>query len=133
MLLVNLRTYDMELRKRVIEGIERMVKGECEASGSPKPPEFEYYDQYPLTDNNSDVTEKITSVFMGYFGEEAMFDLGHQTASEDSSRIPEAFGTPYTFWSLRGTGPEQYEKGVKAGRVKLDIPVNHSEYYAPNH
>ena len=79
MLLVNLRTYDMELRKRVIEGIERMVKGECEASGSPKPPEFEYYDQYPLTDNNSDVTEKITSVFMGYF------------------------------------------------------PVNHSEYYAPNH
>src|ERR1051325_10813654 len=53
-LLVNLRTYDMAVRKRMIESIERMVKAECEASDSPHAPEFEYFDQYPLTDNNAE-------------------------------------------------------------------------------
>lgn len=130
-LLINLRTYDLDLRQRMIQGIERIVKAECEASGSPKPPEFQYYDQYPLTDNDSNVTEKITRAFKEHFGAETIFDLGPQTASEDFSRIPEAFGIPYTFWGLGGTDPEQYEKARKAGRIAQDIPVNHSEFYAP--
>jgi amidohydrolase len=130
-LLVNLRTYDTGVRQRMIDGIERMVRAECEASGSPHPPEFEYYDQYPLTDNDSDVTEKITRAFKDYFGTETIFDLGRQTASEDFSRIPDAFGTPYTYWGIGGTDPEQYERAHKAGRVEQDIPVNHSEFFAP--
>ncbi len=130
-LLANLRTYDAELRLRIIESIERIVKAECEASGSPKSPEFEYYDQYPLTDNDAKVTEKIASAFRNHFGEDTVFDLGQVTASEDFSLIPAAFDTPYTFWGLGGTDPEQYEKARKAGRIAEDIPVNHSEFYAP--
>lgn len=130
-LLANLRTYDMAVRRRMIGSIERMVKAECEASGSPKPPEFEYYDQYPLTKNDKTVTEIVTAAFQSHFGAEAVFDLGHQTASEDFSRIPDAFGTPYTFWGLGGTDPEKYQKALDAGRVEQDIPVNHSEFYAP--
>jgi metal-dependent amidase/aminoacylase/carboxypeptidase family protein len=130
-LLVNLRTYNMDMRQRMIDGIERMVRAECEASGSPHPPEFEYYDQYPLTDNDSDVTEKITCAFKDYFGAETIFDLGRQTASEDFSRIADAFGTPYSYWGIGGTDPEQYERARKAGRVEQDIPVNHSEFFAP--
>ena len=41
-LLANLRTYDMGVRKRVISSVERIVRAECEASGCPQPPEFEY-------------------------------------------------------------------------------------------
>ena len=130
-LLVNLRTYDMDVRRRMIESIERIVKAECDASGSPKPPEFEYYDQYPLTDNDAEVTEKLRAAFRGRFGEENVFDLGRVTASEDFSHIPVAFGTPYTFWGLGGTDPQQYERARKAGRIAQDIPVNHSEFYAP--
>lgn len=130
-LLVNLRTYDMVVRRRVIEAIERIVKAECEASGSPHPPEFEYYDQYPLTDNDAEVTEKITRAFKDYFGTETVFDLGRQTASEDFSTIPVAFGAPYSYWGIGGTNPEQYERARKANRVEQDIPVNHSEFFAP--
>jgi amidohydrolase len=130
-LLVNLRTYDMSVRRRMIEAIERIVKAECEASGSPHPPEFEYYDQYPLTDNDAEVTERITNAFKDYFGTETVFDLGRQTASEDFSNIPVAFGTPYSYWGIGGTNPEQYERARKAGRVEQDIPVNHSEFFAP--
>jgi hippurate hydrolase len=130
-LLANLRTYDMNVRKRMIDSIERMVRAECEASGSPKPPEFEYFDQYPLTSNDAQVTETITAAFQDHFGAETVFDLGHQTASEDFSRIPDAFGTPYTYWGLGGTDPKKYQQAVDAGRVQQDIPVNHSEYFAP--
>ena len=130
-LLVNLRTYDMAVRQRMIDSIERMVKAECEASGSPHPPEFEYYDQYPLTENDSEVTEKITSAFRSHFGSQTVFDLGRVTASEDFSHIPEALGTPYTYWGVGCIDAEKYAKALKSGRVQQEIPVNHSEFFAP--
>src|SRR5689334_18670312 len=130
-LLANLRTYDMAVRQRMIDSIERMVKAECEASGSPRPPDFEYFDQYPLTDNHPEVTERITSAFRSHFGTETIFDLGRLTASEDFSDIPNAFGTPYTYWGVGGTDPEKYQRALDAGRVEQDIPVNHSEFFAP--
>jgi len=130
-LLANLRTYDMTVRQRMIESIERMVRAECEASGSPRPPEFEYFDQYPLTDNNQEVTERITSAFRNHFGADTVFDLGRQTASEDFSDIPNALGTPYTYWGVGGTDPEKYQRALDTGRVQQDIPVNHSEFFAP--
>jgi hippurate hydrolase len=130
-LLVNLRTYDMEVRRRMIESIERMVKAECEASGSPHPPEFAYYDQYPLTENDAEVTEKITSAFLAHFGAESIFDLGRVTASEDFSHIPDALGIPYTYWGVGCVDAEKYENALEAGRVEQDIPVNHSEFFAP--
>ena len=130
-LLVNLRTYDMAVRQRMIDSIDRMVKAECEASGSPHPPEFDYYDQYPLTENDPDVTEKITSAFRLHFGSETVFDLGRVTASEDFSHIPNALDTPYTYWGVGCIDAEKYAKALKSGRVQQEIPVNHSEFFAP--
>jgi len=130
-LLANLRTYDMAVRKRMIDSIERMVKAECEASGSPRQPEFEYFDQYPLTDNNEEVTQRLTSTFQSHFGPETVFALGRQTASEDFSEIPNALGTPYSYWGVGCIDPERYQRALAAGRVEQDIPVNHSEFFAP--
>lgn len=130
-LLVNLRTYDMDVRRRMIDGIERMVRAECEASGSPHPPEFEYFDQYPLTENDPEVTGKVTSAFQRHFGSERVFNLGRVTASEDFSHVPDAFGTPYTYWGVGCIDPQKYEQALKTGRVQQDIPVNHSEFFAP--
>jgi len=130
-LLANLRTYDLSVRKRMIESIERMVNAECEASGAPKPPEFHYYDHYPLTDNDPEVTKHITAAFRSHFTSGTVFDLGHQTASEDFSDIPNALGTPYTYWGIGGIDADKYARARAAGRVEQDIPVNHSEFFAP--
>jgi hippurate hydrolase len=130
-LLANLRTYDMGVRDRVIASLERIVRAECEASGCPQPPEFEYYDQYPLTNNNPDVTARVTSAFQSHFGQDTVFALGRVTASEDFSHIPDALGTPYTFWGVGCTDREVYRQALEAGRVEQDIPVNHSQFFAP--
>ena len=130
-LLINLRTYDLAVRQRMIDSIERMVRAECEASGSPRSPEFEYYDQYPLTENDPEVTEKIASAFRSHFGSQTVFDLGRVTASEDFSHIPDALETPYTYWGVGCIDAVKYERAFRAGQVDQEIPVNHSEFFAP--
>lgn len=118
-LLVNLRTYDMGVRQQVVDAVERIVRAECEAAGSPEPPTFEYYDQFPLTDNDPEVTAAVTAAFRAHFGDDRVVDLGRITASEDFSRVPDAFGTPYTYWGVGGFPP---------GRPG---PPNHSPTFAP--
>lgn len=118
-LLVNIRTYDRQIRERVIASIERIVRAECEASGSPEPATFEYYDQFPLTDNHPEVSAKVTEAFRAHFGDARVIELGRITASEDFSRVPDAFGTPYTYWGVGGFAPGQQSY------------PNHSPYFAP--
>jgi amidohydrolase len=130
-LLLNVRTYDNQVREQVMNSIERIVRGECAAAGSPRGPDFEFYDQFPLTSNDPTVTDRVTSAFSAHFGADAVLPAGRQTASEDFSRIPDAFGVPYTFWLLGGVDPETYRVAAQKGTVAQDIPANHSPKYAP--
>jgi amidohydrolase len=127
---LNVRSYHDETRAAILAAIRRIVTAECDASGSPQPPEFELFDRFPLTDNHRDATERVAAAFSRQFGEEAQ-ELPLQTASEDFSDIPVALGIPYTYWGIGGVDPDTYEKARAAGRVSQDIPVNHSATFAP--
>ena len=118
-LLVNVRAYDMAIRARIVAAIERIVRGECTAAGAPRGPEFEYYDQYPLTDNDADVDSVVRAAFEAHFGADRVHDLARVPASEDFSVIPDAFGIPYTYWGLGG-----FARG-------MTILPNHNPGFAP--
>jgi len=111
--------------------IERIVRGECAAAGSPREPEFEYYDQFPLTSNESGTHATVTAALTEHFGTDAVFHTTPYTASEDFSRIPDAFGVPYAYWFVGSVPPEKYRAAVAAGTVSSDIPANHSPFFAP--
>lgn len=130
-LLLNLRTYDTKVREDIMAAIERIVRAECQAAGSPQEPEFEYYDQFPLTDNDPTVNAKVTEAFTEYFGADAVYETKPYTASEDFSRIPNAFGIPYAYWFIGSVAPEKYQRAVEQGSVSQDIPANHSPFFAP--
>lgn len=130
-LLLNIRTYDNHVRAAVLAAIERIVRGECVTAGSPREPQFEYYDQFPLTSNDAGVTNQVTAAFADHFGADAVGTAARQTASEDFSRIPDAFGVPYTFWMIGGVDPATYRAAVGNGTVNKDIPANHSPFFAP--
>jgi hippurate hydrolase len=130
-LLLNIRTYSNQVRKEVLAAIERIVRGECVTAGSPQEPEFEFYDQFPLTSNDAAVTERVTAAFHRHFDAGAVLQATPQTASEDFSRIPDAFGVPYTFWLLGGHDAEKYRAAVESGTVSQDVPGNHSPFFAP--
>ncbi|MDN6350241.1 MAG: amidohydrolase [Yaniella sp.] len=130
-LLLNLRTYDDAVRRRVMASIERIVHGACQAAGSPKQPEFEYYDQFPLTDNDATVNATVTDAFTDFFGSDAVYETAPYTASEDFSRLPDAFGIPYTYWVIGSVASEKYRRALAEGTVAQEIPANHSPAFAP--
>jgi hippurate hydrolase len=129
-ILLNVRSYDEHTRSAILASIRRIVTAECDASGSPQPPEFELFDRFPVTDNDEAVTDRVAAAFADHFGDRAE-DLPLQTASEDFSDIPTALGVPYTYWGLGGTDADTYRQAEAAGRVARDIPVNHSAKFAP--
>jgi hippurate hydrolase len=129
-LLLNIRTFGDSTRSTILEAIRRIVRAECEASGCPKEPEFELFDQFPLTDNDGATTERVAAAFADFFGDRAA-PVGQQSASEDFSDIPSALGVPYTYWFVGGIDAAVYDAAEKAGRVAQDIPVNHSARFAP--
>lgn len=127
---VNTRTYSEATRAGLLASIERIVRAECTASGSPREPEFEYYDRFPVTVSDPGVTATVRAAFDAHFGD-AAGELALQSASEDFSDVPDALDAPYTYWGIGGTDPGQYARAEAAGRLDRDIPVNHSPAFAP--
>lgn len=104
---LNVRAYSEQTRDQIVEAIHRIVDAECEAGRSPQPPEYEVLDQYPLTLNDEDVTERVHDAFVEQLGEGSVREASPATASEDFSVVPDALGTPYTYWFLGGFTPDQ--------------------------
>jgi hippurate hydrolase len=127
---LNIRAYSDAVRTQLIDSIKRIVKGECAASGAPKPASFELYDEYPLTSNDPDATSRVAAAFEAHFGDRAS-TVAPQSASEDFSVIPDALGVPYTYWALGGTDAAAWHKAKTAGTLASDIPGNHSPKFAP--
>lgn len=106
-LLLNIRAYDLAVRERLLAAVERIVRAECVAAGSPQEPEIELYESYPLTDNDPGVTATVTAAFVAHFGQDRVKHLDPVTASEDFSVIPDAFGIPYCYWGFGGFTADQ--------------------------
>ncbi|MFI7601361.1 amidohydrolase [Actinoplanes sp. NPDC049681] len=127
---LNLRTYSDTTRDTMLAAVRRIVTAECEASASPRAPEFELFDRFPLTDNDTSTTERVSAAFADFFGDRAA-TIAQQSASEDFSDIPRALGVPYTYWCIGGADADAYRRAEQGGRVAQDIPVNHSAAFAP--
>jgi hippurate hydrolase len=127
---LNIRTYGDQTRTTILNAIRRIVTAECAASGSPRDPEFELFDRFPLTDNDVEATSRVHEAFAAFFGDKC-WEMPQGAASEDFSEIPKALGVPYTYWGVGGIDPVAFRRAAEAGRVEQDIPVNHSPNFAP--
>ena len=118
-LLINVRAYDYAVRDKILRAIDRIVRAECQASGSPQEPTFETIATFPLTVNDPKVTEAVTQAFTQAFGADRVHQLAPVPASEDFSLIPAAFGVPFTFWGNGGFLPG------------MPVVGNHNPAFAP--
>ncbi|MFF1876751.1 amidohydrolase [Leifsonia sp. NPDC058230] len=128
---VSVRSFNEEVRARVLSGVERIVTAEAAASGATEPPTIEFGEQYPVTVNDPDATARVTAVFAAEFGEDALFDPGALSGSEDVGNLATAAGVPLVYWILGGADPEKYRAAAAAGALETDIPSNHSPHFAP--
>jgi len=129
---LNIRTFDPNVRRRVLDAIERIVKAEAVASGAPQPPTITTTEHYPLTVNDPDATEQVAAALRRQFGDDRVVELDNPiAASEDFGSFGTEWGVPSVFWYVGGIDPDAYRAAEQAGRVADDIPTNHNPRFAP--
>jgi hippurate hydrolase len=129
---LNVRTFDEDVRKKVLDAIKRIVGAEAEASDAPKSPEITPIDRYPLTVNDPEATWRVAGAFKDYFEHDRVEELSAPVpASEDFGSFGAEWHAPSVFWYIGGTDPDTYEKAKQAERISQDIPTNHSPNFAP--
>ena len=126
---LNVRAYSQQTRQRMLAAIQRIVRAECQATGSPADPGFQTLGSFPLTDNDTAATSQVAAAFAAHFGGNAG-ELPAQTVSEDFSIIPDAAHIPYTYWGIGRTDRQTYLAAEKDGRLQ-DLPSNHSPKFLP--
>ncbi|GAA2347333.1 M20 family metallopeptidase [Saccharopolyspora halophila] len=130
-LLVNIRSFDEEVRGRVLEAVHRIARAEAAASGAPREPEFDPSTRFPLLVNDADATARTASAMRSGLGPEAVITLDRSMGSEDVGLFGTAAGVPTCYWFIGGTDPAEYRAAVERGTAARDIPSNHSPFFAP--
>jgi amidohydrolase len=127
---LNVRTFDENVRKRVLDAIERIVMAEATASGATKAPEIKPLDRYPLLMNDADATKRVVDAFRANFPNDRVVDTKPSTASEDFGSFGTQWHVPSVFWFVGGIDRELYAKAKAEGRTN-EIPTNHNPRFAP--
>jgi hippurate hydrolase len=130
LLKLNVRTYDPEVRTRVLAAIERIVRAEAAAAGAPRPPEITPLDRYALVTNDADATARVVAAFRRRFPAERLRETKPSSASEDFGTFGTAWQVPSVFWFVGGTDPDAYAQAKAAGRL-AELPTNHNPHFAP--
>ena len=127
---LNVRTFDENVRKRVLAAIERIVNAEAAASGAPKKPEITPLDRYSLVSNDPDATKRVENAFRAHFPGDRVQHTSPTTASEDFGCFGSAWGAPSVFWFVGGIDPDLYANAKQDGKLG-EIPTNHNPRFAP--
>jgi len=92
-LMGTVRAFNHEVREKMAERIERVLRGVCEASGATY--EFEYLWRYPVTSNDAAQTEYARSVAEREFGSERVITSEKHMGAEDFSFFAEKIPACY--------------------------------------
>ncbi|WP_460706857.1 amidohydrolase [Myceligenerans halotolerans] len=128
---VNVRSFDAAVRARVLAAVERIVRGEADAAGAPRPPSITPGESFPPVVNDPAETERTRAVLAAHFGADRVIDPGQVSGSEDVSILATAAGVPLVYWLLGGWDPAEFLAAERAGTTDRDIPSNHSPRFAP--
>jgi amidohydrolase len=128
---VNIRSFDEQVRERLLESVERIVRAEATASGADREPEFERLTDFPILVNNPAATERTVTALRKQLGEDHVTELSPVTGSEDVGIFGTAAGVPTCYWMFGGVPAEKYQAAKQAGTLNRDIPSNHSPFFAP--
>jgi amidohydrolase len=127
---LNVRTFDEDVRKHVLDAIKRIVNAEAEASRAPKKPEITPLDRYAFVKNDPAATKRTVDAFRSFFPSDRVKDTQPTTASEDFGSFGTEWQVPSVFWFVGGTNPETYAEAKKSGTI-ADLPTNHNPRFAP--
>lgn len=127
---LDIRSVRPETREKLLASIRRIVKAECQASGSTVEPVFKMTRHLPNTVNDESMTKTLGKSFSEHFGDNFDANIPTTTIAEDFSILATSQGRPCAFWHWGGIEEGLWDQRLKEGRID-DIPANHTARFAP--
>ena len=121
-----IRSFDHDVRAKLLSGIQRTAKAVADMAGAPAP-DVVIIPGGKAVVNDEALTARTAAVFKSAFGANALLTEKPMTASEDYSEFILA-GVPSLFFTIGGLDPKVIEAAEKSGKP---VPVNHSPFFAP--
>lgn len=128
---LNIRSYDETVRRRILDSVERIVRGEAAASGAPGEPTITEIERFPVVTNDSTALSTTLGAFAEWLGPDNILDPGAGAGSEDVGVLATSCGAPLSYWLLGGADPALFTTGDMTDPALLKVPSNHSPHYAP--
>lgn len=127
---VTVRTTRDEVRKHVLEAIDRIVKAAALGARAPEPEvKVDAAEFTPATINDIPLTRKTVGLFRNLLGETNVEERPPIMGGEDFGRYGRA-GVPIFIYFLGTIPPEKMAAAERPGAAPL--PSMHSEFYAPD-
>lgn len=126
---LNVRTFNANVRERVISSMKRIIKAECQASGAPQEPQIDLVISAPATLNDDAMAQRLKGAFGNYF-KDNLVDPEPVSASEDFTLLATEVGVPYVMWTFGGLDEKTWDDAIAKDRVN-ELPGNHSPHFAP--
>ena len=126
---LTLRSYSPDVRKLLVDGVERTAKATAAMANAPAPT-ITRLEGVGSVVNDSALAARTASVLKAALGDKATFVPSNEpgwTASEDYSEFIEA-GVPSVFFGVGGDDPKMLADYKARG---VPVPVNHSPLFAP--
>jgi amidohydrolase len=114
-LLGTVRAFDRDVREKMAERIERVLKGVCDASGATY--HFDYLWRYPVTSNDAAQTRYVRALAEKTLGERCVVSSDRHMGAEDFSFFAERVPACYFVLGSR-SGPST---GFPHHHGKFDI------------
>ncbi|MEV6316291.1 amidohydrolase [Streptomyces sp. NPDC051776] len=133
---VTVRAFSESALRRVTDAVERIVRGECAASGCPDDPLVTVTSRSPALVPDPDLTNALRTVHAAGFGAGRVAHWPGATATEDFSWFG-AHGAELhggnrvrtAYWMLGATSAAQWRSALSEGGP---VPPNHSPEFAPD-
>ncbi|MFI0941576.1 amidohydrolase [Streptomyces sp. NPDC021020] len=127
---ISVRSYTPQVRRLVVDAVERIVHAEAAASGAPRPPEITWAPGAPVLVSEPGATRAVAADLAAHFGADRMLPLPPIAASEDVGLFGAAAGVPTVLWFWGGTDAAATLAAFQEGRMD-QMPSNHSPEFAP--
>jgi hippurate hydrolase len=126
---MTVRSYKPEVRKLLLEGIERIAKAEAAAARAPKEPAIKFSEQQDPTFNDPAVTQRLAAAIAKQIGKENVQETRPEMVAEDFGEFGKAAGVPSVLLRVGAAEPAKYEASLKSG---TPLPSLHSSGFAPD-
>nr|WP_254614286.1 amidohydrolase [Myxococcus sp. CA056] len=125
---LTVRSYKPEVRKALLDGIDRVAKAEALASGAPRPPKVEVTEGTPATYNDPALTRRLTDAVVRVLGEKNVGEAQPVMGGEDFSEYGRA-GVPAVMLWLGAVEPQRFTQSRSGGEP---LPSLHSSGFIPD-